>query len=100
MKLLLGFLVMAAMAFAQAKGSNAQEGKRIFAANGCYQCHGYMGQGGAAGARIGRTALNLAAFQRYVRSPTGNMPPYTAKVMTDEQLADVYSYLQSLPPPP
>src|SRR5258708_3665845 len=96
---LLGLIVTCAVAFAQAKGGNAQEGKRIFAANGCYQCHGYVGQGGAAGARIGRTALNLAAFQRYVRQPTGQMPPYTAKVMTDEQLADVYAYLQSLPAP-
>jgi len=99
MKTLLGLFVMCSLAFAQPRGGNTQEGKRIFAANGCYQCHGYMGQGGAAGARIGRTALNLAAFQRYVRAPTGNMPPYTAKVMTDEQLADVYVYLQSLPAP-
>jgi len=97
--LLLVLFLMSALGFAQVKGRNAQEGKRIFTVNGCYQCHGYMGQGGAAGARIGRTALNLAAFQRYVRQPTANMPPYTARVMSDEQLADVYAYLQSLPAP-
>ena len=56
-------------------------------------------EGGAAGARIARTALNLQAFLRYVRQPTGQMPPYTAKVMSDEQLGNVFAYLQSLPAP-
>jgi mono/diheme cytochrome c family protein len=27
------------------------------------------------------------------------MPPYRAKVMTDQELADVYAYVQSVPPP-
>jgi mono/diheme cytochrome c family protein len=93
-------LAFTVAAFAQSKPGNASEGKKLFTANGCYQCHGYVGQGGAAGARIGRTALNLQAFLRYVRQPTGNMPPYTAKVMSDAQLTDIYAYLQSLPAPP
>ena len=103
MKILFAILLITAGAFAQSKSGNsqgnAQEGKRLFETNGCYQCHGHVGQGGAAGARIGRTALNLAAFLRYVRQPTGNMPPYTAKIMPDEQLTDVYAYLQSIPAP-
>ena len=93
------FFIICAVSFAQTKAGNADAGKRIFATNGCYQCHGYSGQGGAAGARIGRTALNLAAFLRYVRQPAGQMPPYTSKVMSDEQLGDVYAFLQSLPAP-
>jgi hypothetical protein len=28
------------------------------------------------------------------------MPPYTSKVLTDAQLADIYSFLQSIPKPP
>jgi mono/diheme cytochrome c family protein len=27
------------------------------------------------------------------------MPPYTAKVLSDAQLADVYAFLQSVPQP-
>ncbi len=93
-------LILAGVACAQSKaGGNAQAGKSLFAAKGCYQCHGYLGQGGAAGPRVGRIAFNLAAFQRYVRKPIGNMPPYTTKVMTDGELADVYAYLQSIPAP-
>jgi mono/diheme cytochrome c family protein len=35
-----------------------------------------------------------------VRKPTGNMPPYSAKVMPDQELADIYAYLKSIPPSP
>jgi mono/diheme cytochrome c family protein len=28
------------------------------------------------------------------------MPPYTTKVVSDQDLADIYTYLKSLPPPP
>jgi hypothetical protein len=28
------------------------------------------------------------------------MPPYTAKVMSDQDFADIYAYLQSRPRPP
>jgi mono/diheme cytochrome c family protein len=35
-----------------------------------------------------------------VRQPTGEMPPYTKKVVTDQELADIYAYLQSIPQPP
>ena len=36
---------------ASAQG-NAENGKKFFVKNGCYQCHGYAGQGGSAGARL------------------------------------------------
>jgi mono/diheme cytochrome c family protein len=28
------------------------------------------------------------------------MPPYTKKVVSDRELADIYAYLQSIPQPP
>jgi cytochrome c1 len=37
---------------------------------------------------------------RYVRKPLGEMPPYTAKVVSDQELADIYAFLQSRPRPP
>ena len=79
---------------------NAENGKKIFAAYGCYQCHGYVGQGGAAGARLNPIPLSWPNFTKYVRHPSGQMPPYTAKVVTDQELADIYAYLQSIPKPP
>jgi mono/diheme cytochrome c family protein len=78
---------------------NADNGKKLFVAYGCYECHGRQGAGASTGARIGPPAISLMAVLRYVRAPTGQMPPYTAKVVSDQDLTDIYSYLKSFPPP-
>jgi ubiquinol-cytochrome c reductase cytochrome c subunit len=44
--------------------------------------------------------MGQAAFARYVRQPRGEMPPYTAKVVTDQELADIHAFLRSVPRPP
>jgi len=84
---------------AAAPSGNAANGKKIFASYGCYQCHGYEAQGGP-GARLAPRPIAFAAFSKYVRQPTGEMPPYTAKVVSDKELADIYSFLQSIAQPP
>ena len=63
----------------------------------CYACHGTMGQGGTAGARIAPRPIAFTAFQKYLRQPTGQMPPYTARVVSDVELADIYAFLRSVP---
>jgi len=83
-----------------AKTGNAENGKRLFTAYACYQCHGYQGQGSNAGARIAPKPLPLAAMIAYVRKPTGVMPPVTAKVVTDAEIADIRAYLETVPAPP
>lgn len=77
---------------------NAENGKRLFERDGCYQCHGYAGQGGRDGARIAATTMTAAAFARYVRRPFGAMPAFTEKVVSDAELTDIYDFLKSLPP--
>jgi mono/diheme cytochrome c family protein len=76
---------------------DVQNGKRLFERDGCYQCHGYAGQGSRDGARIAATAMTSAAFARYVRRPFGAMPGFTEKVVSDAELADIYDFLKSLP---
>ncbi|MGA8871207.1 MAG: cytochrome c [Candidatus Acidiferrales bacterium] len=78
---------------------NSDNGKRLFLAYGCYQCHGYQGVGAAIAPRIGPPPISFAALLRYVRAPTGQMPPYTAKVASDQDFADIYAYLKTFPPP-
>jgi len=90
-------LSAAATANSQTTAGNAENGKRLFTKEGCYFCHGTVGQGGRDGARIGATALNLQGFTRYVRAPAGAMPAFTDKLLSDQQLADIYAYLKSLP---
>jgi mono/diheme cytochrome c family protein len=86
---------------ADAPVGNAENGKRIFARNGCYECHGREGQGSnMTGPRIAPDPVPFDVLTRYVRKPTGEMPPYTAKVVSDQELADIYAFLQSRPHPP
>jgi mono/diheme cytochrome c family protein len=88
-----------APAAAQAPAGDAARGKKLYNDIGCWQCHGYSGQGGA-GAKIAPDPLPLAGFTRYVRKPVNAMPPYSEKVVTDAQLADIYAFLKSVPKPP
>lgn len=78
---------------------NADSGKRLFTAYGCYECHGRQGAGAAIAPRIGPPPISFAALLRYVRAPTGQMPPYTAKVASDQDFADIYAYLKTFPLP-
>jgi mono/diheme cytochrome c family protein len=43
--------------------------------------------------------MTVTRFTAYVRNPR-RMPPYTDKVLTDAQAADLFAYLKSLPPSP
>ena len=83
----------------QSSTGNADNGKRLFLRDGCWECHGYAGQGSRDGARIANTALTSTQLTRYVRRPTGAMPAYIDKVITDEELADIWAYLKTLPAP-
>ena len=76
---------------------NTESGKRLFMKQNCYYCHGTTGQGGRDGARLAQTALNLQGVIRYVRKPTGGMPAFTEKILSDQELTDIYAYLKSLP---
>jgi len=85
-----------------APAGNVQNGKKNFTADGCYECHGLQGQGATqtGGARIGPPMLSLESFMSYVRHPANQMPPYTSKAISDQDLTDIYAYLKSIPLPP
>src|SRR5215467_10773206 len=79
---------------------NAENGKVLFAKIGCYQCHGREAQGSpATGPRLNQNPITFTRFVSYIRKPTGEMPPYTEKVVTEQQAADIFAFLQSLPKP-
>ena len=75
---------------------DAQRGKDLFVKYSCYACHLYNGQGSGNGARLVPMRLTLTAFTAYVHNPR-QMPPYTAKVLSDAQLADLFAHIKSLP---
>jgi len=78
-----------------------QAGKQHFVTYTCYACHGYDGQGSGNGPRIDTTRTTLTGLVNYVRQPGGRMPPFrTERQIPDSALAEIYAYLESLPPPP
>ena len=79
---------------------NAEAGKKLWVSYGCWQCHGYEGQGGAAGPRLSARNLAFAGFAAYVRRPANQMPPYTEKVVSNEDLVNIHAFIQSRPAPP
>jgi mono/diheme cytochrome c family protein len=85
---------------ANAPAGNAANGRKLFVSFGCYQCHGYEAQGGAAGPRLAPRPIAYAQFMKYVRHPTNEMPPFTEKIVKDTELNDVYAFLRAQPAPP
>ena len=83
-----------------ALGASAENGKRLFMKAGCWQCHGTVGQGGVAGPRIAPDPLPYEALAAFVRTTNRAMPPYREAVLSDNDLADIYAYLESVPKPP
>src|SRR5262245_65317446 len=86
--------ILAAQAPAQssqpAPTGNVEKGRLGFVKVGCAQCHGREAQGSpTTGPRLGPNGLPYAAFARYVRAPRLQMPPYTEKILSDADLADL-----------
>lgn len=79
--------------------ASSTDGEHLYTAFGCYECHGYQGQGSVqtGGSRIGPPQIPYSGFVAYIRQPAGEMPPYTSKALSDAQVADIYVFLQSRP---
>ena len=85
-----------------ALAASAEKGKLNFAKFGCWQCHGYEGQGSVAtsnGKKLAPDPLPWDTFSAFVRTSNTGMPPFTEKVVSNEDLEDIYAYLQSIPKP-
>jgi mono/diheme cytochrome c family protein len=99
---MIGFTLIAVLVgMAQAPGGHAGDasnGQRLFVKDSCYFCHGFGGQGGRDGARIAATPLNAQGLIRYLRRPSGAMPAFTAKVVSDQEVMDILAFLKALPP--
>ena len=94
-----GAFLVPAMAQDAPKGDVAN-GKKVYLATGCYFCHGRAGQGGAYNGPapvLAKTEMPYEGFKGQLRQPTQDMPAYSEPVMSDQQIADIYAFLQSLP---
>lgn len=97
-RILLSVLALSLPAIAADR--EAQRGRQIFDSVGCYQCHGYVGQGGAAGLRLAPELLPYDAFAQFVRGTTGAMPAYSEGLLAEGDLRAIYAFLQTVPKGP
>ena len=75
-------------------------GHVLFMAQGCYLCHGSVGQGApSVGAMLTPLRLDDAGFRQYIRAPGGSMPRYGADILPDADVTAIAAYLRALPPP-
>ena len=75
-------------------------GQRVYIADGCFTCHGRVGQGGnfyGATPVLAKTQLPFEGFKMQVRNPARVMPPFPEAVLSDKEAADIYAFLQTLP---
>jgi ubiquinol-cytochrome c reductase cytochrome c subunit len=97
----LGALGIVAPAMAQSEkpaSAQVQQGQALWEKNGCYLCHGTVGQGGF-GPAVAVDLVPYAGLSAYVRNPTAEMPPFSEKVLSDADLKDIYAYLSAQPAP-
>jgi len=85
---------------AQTTAPSAEKGKQAFVKNGCWGCHGFVGQGGLAGPKLAPDPKPIEYIQAFVRHTQGPMPPYSEKILSNQDLIDIHAYLKSIPKGP
>jgi ubiquinol-cytochrome c reductase cytochrome c subunit len=91
--------LLAGAAMAQTSASDIELGRRLYMSNGCYTCHGTVGQGGerSGAPKLAPEPYPFEAFKAMVRAPRDAMPRFDARFVSDEQLLSIHRYLASIP---
>ena len=102
---LLTAVVLLAGGLAAARADDAPagdpvNGKRVYLADGCFECHGRAGQGGTFNyptPSLAQIALPVESFIAFLREAPNDMPSFSAEVLSDKDAADIHAFLSSLP---
>jgi len=81
---------------------DAANGKRLYLADGCFECHGRAGQGGRFNyltPALAQEALPVDSFIAFLREAPNDMPSFSEQVLSDKDAADIHAFLSSLPGP-
>ena len=84
---------------------NAEHGKQLFYAHGCYGCHGYNGETGVrdlvgTGSPI---VMDEATFLTFLRlrgdqapvAPSTRMPNFPVEALSDSDARDIFAYIRT-----
>lgn len=87
----------AAFAQSQAPAGNdeVERGRALFMKNGCYSCHGTVGQGGerSGAPKLAPNPYPFEAFRVLVRTPREAMPRFDVQYVSDAQLQLIHRNL-------
>jgi len=79
---------------------DAAKGKQTYLNVECYTCHGRVGEGGnfmyPAPPLVGLD-MPAEALQAFLRASPNDMPSYAPMILTDDDIANIDAFLQSLP---
>ena len=83
---------------AQSAADEVERGRALYMNNGCFSCHGTLGQGAprAGAPRLAPDPYPFEAFRVLVRTPREAMPRLDAKFVDDGALRAIHSYLASI----
>jgi ubiquinol-cytochrome c reductase cytochrome c subunit len=88
----------AAFGTSAATAADAGKGKELFMSVGCFHCHGTQGQGMNTGPKLAPEPIPVEALTAFIRNAgTTAMPAYSAKMVSDTEVADIHAYLASIP---
>jgi ubiquinol-cytochrome c reductase cytochrome c subunit len=79
--------------------ASAEKGKAAYIQHGCWACHGFQAQGGVTGPKLAPDPMAIEAFTAFVRTTDRTMPPYMEAILSNEDLADIHAYLETIPKP-
>jgi ubiquinol-cytochrome c reductase cytochrome c subunit len=85
---------------ASALAQSAEKGRVAYTQNGCWQCHGWVGQGGITGPSLAPDPKPYEFMEVFLRHTKGPMPQYSEKILSKGDLADIHAYLKTIPKGP
>jgi mono/diheme cytochrome c family protein len=92
-----GFLFACGALAQDAPKGSAERGKKLYADLNCYSCHGTHAQGGG---RNSEPPIPLgypwAGFLQQMRKPRLDMPAYEEKLVSQQDVADLFAYFSSI----
>lgn len=100
--------LIAALAFAtaaaaqdKAPSGSSERGRKLYVDLNCHSCHGTHAQGGG---RNSEPPIPLgypwAGFLQQLRKPRLDMPAYEEKLVSSQEVADLFAYFSALKPTP
>jgi ubiquinol-cytochrome c reductase cytochrome c subunit len=90
--------LIGATALAQAS-DDVERGRDLYMRNGCYSCHGTVGQGGerSGSPKLAPETYPFEVFKLMVRTPREAMPRFDPRYVSDEDLLAMHRYLSAQP---